>query len=281
MCEFCLKHGDGQKWYLQAKNYAEDLMSDLRRRRFLQEFFARPEELREALGRLEELQKAPSFIRRAISGSVTRRMKRQHFGQVLPLEDVEKIFGFVNSIVRLPCICRHAILGREARYCYGISLGPGGGAMLDLTRDLDDSFLFGPDKAGLEELDASQALAAFAEHEKEGLCHSVWTFITPFIGGVCNCDRAGCLAMRATVVHGVKVMFRAEYVAAVDPERCTGCRACLRLCQFGALAYNAADKKAWVDQGACYGCGICRSACTKEAITLRPRAEVPAVAGSF
>ena len=32
MCEFCLKHGEGEKWYLQAKNYSEDLMSDLRPR---------------------------------------------------------------------------------------------------------------------------------------------------------------------------------------------------------------------------------------------------------
>ena len=29
MCEFCLKHGEGEKWYLQAKNYSDDLFSDL------------------------------------------------------------------------------------------------------------------------------------------------------------------------------------------------------------------------------------------------------------
>ena len=31
MCEFCLKHGEGKKWYLQAKNYSDDLPADLRR----------------------------------------------------------------------------------------------------------------------------------------------------------------------------------------------------------------------------------------------------------
>ena len=35
MCEFCHKHGEGKKWYLQAKNYSEDLLSDLRRREFI------------------------------------------------------------------------------------------------------------------------------------------------------------------------------------------------------------------------------------------------------
>ena len=42
MCEFCLQHGEGKKWYLQAKNYADDLLSDVRRRRFIKNFLARP-----------------------------------------------------------------------------------------------------------------------------------------------------------------------------------------------------------------------------------------------
>ena len=38
MCEFCVKHGEGKKWYLEAKNYAEDLLSDLRRREYISGF---------------------------------------------------------------------------------------------------------------------------------------------------------------------------------------------------------------------------------------------------
>ena len=26
MCEFCTKHGEGNKWYLQMKNYADQLL---------------------------------------------------------------------------------------------------------------------------------------------------------------------------------------------------------------------------------------------------------------
>ena len=47
MCEFCIKHGEGKKWYLQAKNYAEDLLSDLRRRNFIIGFFGHPEHVRD------------------------------------------------------------------------------------------------------------------------------------------------------------------------------------------------------------------------------------------
>ena len=42
MCEFCHQHGEGKKWYLNANNYAEDLMSDLRRRQFITRFFENP-----------------------------------------------------------------------------------------------------------------------------------------------------------------------------------------------------------------------------------------------
>lgn len=278
MCEFCLKHGEGGKWYLQAKNYSDDLLSDVHRRKFIEGFFAAPDALaREAEG-LDRLKKMPRFIKGLVSRLVTRKMKKVHFGQVVPLEEIQQIFGFVNSIVRVACMCRHLTIGQEKRYCYGISMGPNGGRFAEIIRDLDPSLLSGPAALGFETLTKDEAIAAFQAHEKEGLCHSVWTFHTPFIGGICNCDRADCLAMRSTVTHGVPVMFRGEYVAAVDPEKCAGCRECLRLCQFGAVTYSAAHKKAGIDQRRCYGCGICRARCKKEAIRLEARAQVPLAA---
>ena len=60
MCEFCHKHGEGKKWYLQAQNYSEDLLSDLRRRNFIADFFAHPEELSQTMTKLERLDRAPA-----------------------------------------------------------------------------------------------------------------------------------------------------------------------------------------------------------------------------
>jgi Pyruvate/2-oxoacid:ferredoxin oxidoreductase delta subunit len=224
------------------------------------------------------LAKAPKFIRGVISRAVTRKMKKVHFGQVVPIEEIAQIFSFVNSIVRMACICRHTTLGKEKRYCYGISLAPDGGRLAGIFQGLDNSFFSGPDGEGFESLTRTEAISAFHSHEQEGLCHSVWTFHTPFICGICNCDRSDCLAMRSTVTHGLPVMFRAEYDARVDPEECAGCRECLRLCQFGALTYSASNKKAVVDQRWCYGCGVCRSVCKKNAISLEDRARVPLAA---
>lgn len=279
MCEFCVKHGEGEKWYLQARNYSEDLLSDVRRRKFIEEFLT-PKEISRGIVGMERLSKAPGLIRNVMSHLTTRKMKKVHFGQVIPIEDVEQIFDFTNSIVRVACICRHSTLGKEKRYCYGVSLSPNGGKLAEIFRGLDNSFLGGPGGEGFETLSKEEALTAFRSHEQEGLCHTVWTFHTPFIGGICNCDRSDCLAMRCTVTHATPVMFRAEYVAEINPEECAGCRECMRVCQFGAVVYSASNRKAVIDQRWCYGCGICRSVCKKHAIRLEARSQSP-VAGNL
>ena len=227
---------------------------------------------------LDRIDNAPQFVQRAVKGYITRRLKRDHFGQVVPREDVEEIFRFVNSIVRVPCLCRYLQTGKEAGYCYGLTLGPNGDQFADLMQELGESFGKGPDTSKLQELEPAEALEAIREHEQEGLCHTIWTVGTPFIGGLCNCDRVDCLAMQATVQRGVKAFFRAEYVAELDPDLCTGCRQCMTACQFGAIGFSALDRKASVDQRSCFGCGVCRSACPHGAIGLRPRSEVPVAA---
>ncbi len=280
MCEFCHKHGEGKKWYLQAEHYSEDLLSDLKRRNFIKDFFLHPEYLTEGEKQLERYKRLPSFVRAVLTPLLVGRQKKVHYGQVLPIEDVEQIFGFVSSIVRIPCICRQATVGTEQRYCYCISMVPEEESQFaQLIQEIDASYLTGPDTSGLEVLSKDEAITSLQELEKKGLCHTVWTFITPFVGGICNCDRSDCMAMRMTVTQDIPVMFRAEYVAEVNPELCNGCRACMRVCQFGAMAYSIANDKVVIDPLRCYGCGICRSSCTKNAIVLKERSTVPVAAG--
>ena len=278
MCEFCMKHGEGKKWYLEASNYSEDLLSDVRRKKFLVNFFSETDKLEGALKNFEKLDKAPWLIKHFVRWRLDRFFRKKHHGQVLPLEDVEKIFSFTNSIVRFTCICRTVVKSEEKRYCYGVSMGPRGGKFAALIDEVVPGFLDGPDAKGMEILSKEEAMAAFTEHEREGLCHSVWTFDTPFIGGICNCDRPDCMAMKTTLNHDIPSMYRAEHVARLDPALCIGCRQCMRVCQFGALSYSGGNKKVVIDPWRCYGCGICRAVCEKNAIHLEDRSNVPAVA---
>lgn len=280
MCEFCHKHGEGEKWYLRSQNYSQDLLSDLRRRKFTEDFFSHPEKLLEEEKQVEMLNRLPSFVRAVISPFAIGRQKMNHYGQVVPIEDIEKILAFTNSVTRLPCICRQANLGTEQRYCYGLSMVPQDEDKFGrIIRGLNAEYLTGPDTSGLESLSKDEAVENFRALEKKGCCHTIWTFMAPFIGGVCNCDRSDCMAMKATVTLNFPVMFRAEYVAQVDPELCNGCRQCMRVCQFGAMGYSLANNKIIIDPRRCFGCGICRATCTKDAIALKDRESVALAAG--
>ncbi len=273
MCEFCVKHGEGKKWYLQARNYGLDLASDLRRRRMIGEFFNDFERQAEDVRSLARLERAPRVVSWLVRGLVTRRMKRRHFGQVLPLEDVREVLGIAGSVVRVPCVCRGVTRGdNNARYCFGVTISPQAAIAFS---EVDQSFMAGPETGMTERLKAEEALDLMADFERHGLVHSVWTFLTPFIGGICNCDRSDCLAMISTVGHDTKIMFKAEYVARLDWELCHGCRSCMRQCQFGAIGYSAAAAKCVIDQGRCWGCGVCRAACSQDAISLAARSEMP------
>jgi ferredoxin len=178
------------------------------------------------------------------------------------MEDVEGIFEIVEGVVRLPCVCRRVTTGNmNARYCYGLTLDQ------QLYALLDDSF-------SLETLTKEEALESIRRLDREGLVHSVWTFKSPFIGGLCNCDQ-DCMAYRVTHARrDYPVIFRAEWVASVSADACNGCRLCMRHCQYGALRYSSNDKKVSIDPAACYGCGVCRAVCHKEAISLLPRQTV-------
>lgn len=231
MCEFCTQHGEGEKWYLTMENYSKDLLDQNQRRTYAADFLnGFDKRVPKSIKQLDKIRKTP--LMKLARPVLTHMQKQDHYGQVVPIEDVEKIFGMVQGAVRLPCVCRRVTTGNmNARYCYGLTM----------------------DKELMDALD------------------SVWTFKTPFIGGLCNCDQ-DCMAYRIT--HARKdypVMFRAEWIASVSADACNGCRLCMRQCQYGAIRYSSNNKKVVIDPTACYGCGVCRVSCTKDAIELHPR----------
>jgi ferredoxin len=262
MCEFCTQHGEGKKWYLQMDNYSQDLLEQDGRREYMQEFLNTfTQRVPPEIVQVEALSHTP--LARPMSWYLTRMQKKSHFGQVVLIEEVEQIFKMVEGVIRLPCVCRKVTTGNEnARFCYGLTLDQ------RLRDSLDDSF-------NLEILSPEQALESVRGLDKEGLVHSVWTFKTPYIGGLCNCDQ-DCMAFRINHERGYfKNMFRGEHIARVDLEACNGCKACIRQCQFGAMRYSATNKKVTIDTRACYGCGVCRAGCHRDAISLYPRAQEP------
>lgn len=275
MCEFCTKHGEGKKWYLNAKNYGDDLLSDAKRRTHAINFFSWANKTYKlSFGILNMLPTRIPIIGIPVRAIVKKIFVNEHWGQVIPIEDIDKILSLASSIVRIPCICRKITTGKERRTCFLLSLNPSKLGMADI---IDQSFFGGPDVARFENVTKDIALAFFRLQEPAGLIHSIWTIKTPFAAALCNCDSSGCIAIKSYRKR-TPVFFRAEYVAAVDADKCVGCKACSKLCQFAAIGYDLKGNKARINPKKCYGCGICRVTCKKNAITLHDRRVVAGVA---
>ena len=54
--------------------------------------------------------------------------------------------------------------------------------------------------------------------------------------------------------------------ASIDAERCSGCRVCVSICPYKAIAFDAERKTAEVNAVLCQGCGTCVAACPIGAI---------------
>jgi NAD-dependent dihydropyrimidine dehydrogenase PreA subunit len=274
MCEFCIRHGEGQAWYLNARNYSSDLLSDLARRDFIAGFLENV--VRPGNRQVTLLEKTilrgldlPAFVRRKVSEG----MKERHYGQVLPLEETQKVLAMASTVTRVACACKWAKEKKEGRYCYGLIAKPP--SWIDLV---NWDFFGSPEVARMENLDHAEALAGIRDADEKGFVHSVWTFHTPFIGAICNCEKSYCLALRSVLSLKAPAMFRAEFVAAVDEGACSGCRACIERCPFGAIEFDVAAGVATIDRTKCYGCGVCRPACGQGAITLGERRADPVAA---
>jgi ferredoxin len=273
MCEFCVKHGDGKRWYLNAANYAEELLYDIRRVRYIEEFV--PEMSSKAARWLRVIDRGRRLSRRLTERKMrvqSRAMKKIHYGQVLPIEDVEAVLGIVGQVVRLPCICREVLEKKQRAVCYALAASPDKLGYDEIIGRREEGLPF---VEGMERVTPEQALREMASLEEGGNIHTVWTFLTPFIGAICNCDPQGCLAMNFAD-RGLSLYFEGEDVITVDRGSCTGCGDCLELCLFGALSLDGEGLIA-ADPAKCQGCGICRRVCETDAIRLGER---PAVVSS-
>ena len=268
MCEFCTKHGDGAIWYKNARNYARDLSADLRRRQYIGSFLESTIGAGIAsLGRLETIYRKKKQLPARLVQAMEAKAREEHFGQVVPMEDIREIVGQAATVVRMPCACRWAALKKEARCCYSVSYTPE-----TWYRDLDMGYFGTAPDMGLESLTPAAAIGQMEGLEKEGAVHTIWTMITPFIGAICNCRPGDCLGLR-TLALDVETMHRGEQLAAVDGALCNGCGLCQAACHFGAIGRggSGANGRAAIAVEKCFGCGLCRNSCPRQAIHLRPR----------
>ncbi len=265
MCDYCAEHGAGKKWYLEAKNYLRNHKKDDRRRKnfaedFIEHFMTTYERFLKN-GELNQIlpNDDPSWVERL---KMKYYFKYLHSGQVIPKEEAKLVMELSGQISLIPCVCRYANAGEKHNVCMIFMNIPDnlyGKNRFDKIRDL-------------EVLTVEEAKLKIDEFADTGYVQSVWTFLSPHIGAICNCDYPFCTALRYRRHTGInRSMYKSEYIADINESLCENCGSCVPKCQFGALTVSPSHGTAIVNVHQCFGCGVCREACTNGAIKLIPR----------
>ena len=124
MCEFCSKHGQGNRWYLNPENFSDEMMQDPQRVKTLEKVAGWGIEYYiDFTSRVTRLINWP-VIGKAVKAAVNRMAPNEHGGQVVSLEDSLRLLEYARDFVLLPCECRrlvarYRIVPRFAYFCDG------------------------------------------------------------------------------------------------------------------------------------------------------------------
>jgi heterodisulfide reductase subunit A len=81
--------------------------------------------------------------------------------------------------------------------------------------------------------------------------------------------QASAAAARANILMAKGQVTVEAITSEIDPEKCTGCKACVKVCPYNAIEFDKDKKLATVIEAACAGCGTCGAECRFEAITMK------------
>lgn len=265
VCEYCIQHGAGEKWYLNARNLSKELstsehVTDFNERYFSRDVTPGPDKFSDRMARIAgsvlpgEKQKVEERYRKFLHHQVVTT------GEVLQVLELSsrETEGHERSVVRLPCICRHAALGKEKKlHCFGI-------AFTDMyTRRFPD--YLGGQHEYMTADEAAEIMTNMAENES--VVHAVSALGVPYIGMICNCDMEVCRPYLHRLRLGISEPFhKGHYVTVVNEQKCVGCGTCEESCGFGAITVDSENNVARVNSDACYGCGVCSKRCPEHAL---------------
>ncbi len=289
MCDLCLKHGAGGKWYLNAENYSNKIVEKYGLREYLLEQYKNFEQVParkvhgfSAVGVGYKLRMP--IIGRIIKHNAEKMLHSKkppknplraenHIGQVVPLEDAIAIIEncAVEPLIEKNCMCRYMSRGIKEACCINF------GVMSEIIEKLP-RFIPEREKFHISRKEASDR---FKKHNQKGYIGTIWFGPYPYINNLCSCASPECAGIRPRIDFGINSIYKAEYVIQLDEKSCSYCGRCIKFCPFGALSADKANKTVKADVQKCFGCGVCRHACPDGAIYLLPRDEVGPAAGKY
>jgi NAD-dependent dihydropyrimidine dehydrogenase PreA subunit len=289
MCDWCTKHGNGKKWYMNSRNYSNELAEEYNLEAYLTEQWMNFEQvfIRKIMGfsskDLGYKLKMPiigKILRNKAESMIHSEKKNRnpvradgHFGQVIPLEDAQII---MSELAAEPIICNYCMcrwMQRKEKEAVCINFGVLSGVLEKLPRFIPKDRVY--------KIDRDTAIKKLEEFNKRGYIASVWFQPVPYINAICSCESPECGGLTLRTNFGLNAMYKAEYVIQLDQDKCQGCKQCVSMCQFSAIRFIPSMKRVIIDYSKCFGCGICRHACKFDALKLIPREDYPGFDGTY
>lgn len=245
-----------KKWFMNAQNYAEKLAETEDREDFIRNLFT-------DYGRKfdRNVRKADLAFKFPLISSYAKRKlenyyNEKHSGQVISLEDAINICSIPGRVSIIDCPCKKHLTGRSEKKCM----------LFTTTAEIVDSI---PEFSPVKDVGSEEATELLKELDSSGQVHTVWTFKTPYIGAICNCNQNECLFFHLKERYSSQDPIKKghEY-AFVEKDLCDGCGICIDSCQFQAISIVLGKA---VVNGSCHGCGVCRNFCPLDAIKLKTR----------
>lgn len=186
--------------------------------------------------------------------------------------DYEKAIVIVESQDKFSvghCSCRHMAEHAGTKIC-------------DMPVDTCSSFGYSADyliRHGLaREVSKSEMLDLVARSKELGLILNADN-VRNNCQFICHCCKCCCHVLLGITRFGYpEVIVTSSLLAQVEPEKCTGCGACAKVCGVEAITMeeidgNGAKKKkhARIDESLCLGCGVCVTRCKPRTIKMATR----------
>lgn len=274
MCVLCEKFGDPEigdgLWYLDPKNYGRQLYRRKRPGAAPGEFTRGYRGGSVTDDPLEVRNEAPERVPE-LALKWWANVDKARPAQVISLEDAIKVAALTHPFASMMCECRLWTRAREERNPAMYTCGGLGVGMLKWERWPERY------KGGVNFMSRDETEEWLTRWVTKGMVPILMTYGAPYIGGLCLCDYPDCGMIRRRLDIGIGCL-KGHHVAIVDYDRCNGCGICVQRCQWGALKFEISTDKAHIDQYRCFGCGVCGVGCPRDAISLKPRKEIPALA---
>jgi len=191
---------------------------------------------------------------------INQEVSRQSADQVLQTQNVKDLIEKFDEIAVGHCFCRHH-KDMEGRSC----------KQTDLRENcftFGKSARFTTEQGFMRMIGKEEAIQILLKSQEDGLVHKTFhpNFdITRDETSICNCCKCCCGNSVDNQIG--PIVNAAGYLAKVEPEKCTGCEACLGYCQTDAITMGS-DNIVEVDEERCQGCGVCAYMCPEDAIHL-------------